>query len=61
MMVMMNSHTPQMLRHPFCEVYGDYKEAKANLVHAIAVNDRDDIKFFRAACDSLEEELKSDS
>jgi hypothetical protein len=61
MLVMMNNHTRQMLKRPFREVYGDYKEAKANLVQAIAVDDKDDIKFFRAACDSLKEEMKSTS
>jgi hypothetical protein len=58
-MMMMNSHTRQMLRRPFREVNGDYKEAKANLTTAIAAEDQDDIKFYRAACEALEDELKS--
>jgi hypothetical protein len=34
MLVMMNNHTRLMLKHLFREVYGDYKEAKANLLQA---------------------------
>jgi hypothetical protein len=47
--MMMNSHTRQMLRRPFCEVHGDYKEAKANLATAIAADDHEDISFYCAA------------
>jgi len=45
MMMMMNNHTRQLLRRPFQEVHGDYKEAKENLTAAIAANDHGDICF----------------
>lgn len=59
MMMMMNNHTRQLLRRPFQEVHGDYKEAKENLAAAIAANDHGDISFYRAALNALEDELKS--
>jgi hypothetical protein len=43
----------------FTGIHGDYKEAKANLATAIAADDHEDIKFYCAACDALEDELKS--
>jgi hypothetical protein len=59
MMMMMNNHTRQLLRRPFQEVHGDYKEAKENLVASIAANDHGDISFYCAALNALEDELKS--
>jgi hypothetical protein len=59
MVMMMNSHIQKMLQCPFREINGDDKEAKANLVTAVAANHRDNIKFYQAMCNALEDELKS--
>jgi hypothetical protein len=55
----MSNHTRQRLRHPFCEVNGDYKELKANLATAIAAINHGDISFYQAAGHALEDEFKS--
>jgi hypothetical protein len=52
--MMMNNHTRQLLRRPYCEVHGDYKEAKK--IWQLQLRD---ISFYGAALNALEDELKS--